>query len=156
MKNGVNESYIIGNPIISYESSKNITEQMSKYICKIKIKKEKKDDNEIKGTGFFCKIPFPDKNNLLPVLITNHHIIDEQLLYKEDNIISIDIKEENEIKKICLNERKKYTNEKYDTTIIELKESDNIKNYLELDDIVINNIFNEEIKYKDLIVKLYI
>ena len=35
---------------------------MKKCICKIKInKKEKKTD--IQGTGFFCKIPFPDRNN---------------------------------------------------------------------------------------------
>ena len=37
----------------------------------------------------------------------------------------------------------KYTNKEYDITIIELKEKDNIKNYLELDDNIINDL-NEE------------
>jgi len=40
--------------IISYECTKKIMDQMQKNICKIKI-----DDK--KGTGFFCKIPFPQK-----------------------------------------------------------------------------------------------
>ena len=34
----------------------------------------------------------------------------------------------------------KYTNEEYDITIIEIKKEDNINNYLELDDILINDI----------------
>ena len=40
--------------VISYECTKKIIEQMEKNICKIKIGNEQ-------GTGFFCKIPFPDK-----------------------------------------------------------------------------------------------
>ena len=48
------ESILIGYPnIISYESHNKIKEQMEKNICKITIGK-------IQGTGFFCKIPFPD------------------------------------------------------------------------------------------------
>ena len=142
----INESKFIDCPDeITYECSKVIIEQMAKYICKIKI-----GLNQF--TGFFCKIPFPDKNHLLPVLITNNHNINSELLYTPDIKIKINIKEETYFKEICLNDRKKYTEkEKYDITIIELKESDNIKNYLELDDIVINNIFNEKVKYKDLI-----
>ena len=41
-------------------------------ICKIKKEKEK----DIFGTGFFCKIPFPDQFTLLPVLITCNHVLD--------------------------------------------------------------------------------
>ena len=67
--------------------------------------------------------------------------------------ISIYIESEKEIKKLNLNGRKYYTNEEYDTTIIEIKEKDNIQNYLELDDIIINNIINGDernnIKYID-------
>ena len=49
----------------------------------------------------------------------------------------------NQIKKqINLNDRIKYTNEEYDITIIEIKENDNIKNYLELDDKIIEDILN--------------
>ena len=36
----------------------------------------------------------------------------------------------------------KYTNEEYDITIIEIKEEDNINHYLELDDIILNDILN--------------
>ena len=68
---GEKESILTGYPnIISYESSKRIIKQMEKNICKIKIGNEQ-------GTGFFCKIPFPNKDNMLPVLITNNHVINE-------------------------------------------------------------------------------
>ena len=58
------ESNLAGYPtFISYESTQKILEQMEKNICKIKI-------GQNQGTGFFCKIPFPDKNNMLPVFIS--------------------------------------------------------------------------------------
>ena len=126
------ENILIGYPnIISYECTKKIKEQMEKNICKINIGKSQ-------GTGFFCKIPFPDLNNMLSVFITNNHIINKELLYKEDEKIKIDIFEETEIKEIDLNNRIKYTNKEYDITIIEMNEKDNINNYLELDDNIIN------------------
>ena len=66
---GINENIIKDHPNpIPYECSKKILEQMEKNICKIKIGEEQ-------GTGFFCKIPFPTKENLLPVFVTNNHII---------------------------------------------------------------------------------
>ena len=137
---GIKESGLTGYPkVISYECSQKIIEQMKKNICKIKV-------GEQQGICFFCKIPFPDKNNLLPVLITNNHLINEPLLYKKDGNISINIKEETEIEEINLNGRMKYTNEEYDITIIEIKDQDNIKNYLELDDNIISDIlFNKSI-----------
>ena len=49
---------------ISLEGTEIILEQMKKKVCKINIGRKK-------GTGFFCKIPYPDNNNLLTVLITN-------------------------------------------------------------------------------------
>ena len=51
-----------------------------------------------------------------------------------------------------LNNRMKYTNVEYDITIIEINDNDNINNYLELDDKIINDILNdrnENIKYLD-------
>ena len=145
------ESILSGYPnVISYECTQKIMEQMVKNICKIKIGKEQ-------GTGFFCKIPFPDRNNMLSVFITNNHIINEELLYKKNEKIKIDIFEETEIKEIDLNNRKKYTNEEYDITIIEIKEEDKIKNYLELDDIIIEDIINNKNKNnKYLKKKIYI
>ena len=80
--------------VISYESTKKIIEQMEKNIFEIKIGNEQ-------ATGFFCKIPYKDKI----VLITNNHIIDENI-----NEINIKIKEEKESRIINLNNRIKYTN----------------------------------------------
>ena len=143
---GKEESLVTGYPsLITYECSKKIVEQMENNICKVKV-------NQEQGTGLFCRIPFPDMNHLLPVLITNNHIIDKNILYKENTNISFKIKSDNIIKNICLDNRMKYTNEKYDITIIELKEKDEIKNYLELDDVIIKNILNNQnynIEYLD-------
>ena len=140
------ESILRGYPnVISYECSKKIIKQMERNICKIKIGKEQ-------GTGFFCKIPFPDLNNMLPVFITNNHIINKELLYKDNIIIEIDIEDENNIRKLNLNDRMKYTNEDYNITIVEIKKEDEINNYLELDDNIINDIIknnNRKDKYKD-------
>ena len=130
--------------VISYECTKKIIEQMEKNICRI-------NTNEIQGTGLFCKIPFPNKDKMLPVLITNNHIIDNKLLYSNDAKIKIDIKEETEMKEIEFKNRLIYTNKEYDITIIEIKENDKIKNYLELDDIIINDILNDINKNKEYI-----
>ena len=129
---------------MTFEFMQIAMEQMKKCICKIKL------DNK-QGTGFFCKIPFPDQSKMLTVFITDNHIIDKNQLYKNSEKIKIDIKEELEIKEIELNNRMKYTNEEYDVTIIEIKEEDNIKNYLKLDDSIINDIENNINKNRDYI-----
>ena len=130
------ESILTGFPnVISYECTQKIIEQMEKSICKIKIEGEQ-------GTGFFCKIPYPDKNNILPVFITNNHLINEALLYRKDSKISLDIKSEKEPKLINLNNRLKYTSIEYDITIIEIKDNDNIKNFLKLDKNIVMDIEN--------------
>ena len=134
------ETILTGYPtVINLECTKEIINQMEKNICKIKIR-------EIQGTGFFCKIPFQDKNNMLKVLITNNHVINEDILYKNDEKISIYIEEEKHIRKLNLNNRIKYTKKKeeYDITIIEIKEEDGINNFLELDDKIINNIITNK------------
>ena len=118
----IKENILRGYPnVISYECSKKIIKQMESNICKITV-------GENQGTGFFCKIPFPDLNKMLPVFITNNHLIN----LKMDKII-ISINNDNEIKEIELNNRIKYTNKEYDITIIEIKEEDKINNYLEID-----------------------
>ena len=122
---------------ISYEATKKIIEQMEKCICKIKI-------DQSQGTGFFCKIPFPTNFQLLPVLITNSHVISKNLLYQNDARITLEIKEEDNIKELCLNDRLKYINEEYDITIMEIKKEDNILNYLELDDNIMYSIFEDD------------
>ena len=128
--------------VISYDCSKKIIAQMERNICKINIGKNQ-------GTGFFCKIPFPTEEKMLPVLMTNNHVINEDLLNQANAKIELDIKEEDEVKIINLNNRKKYTNEEYDITIIEIKPQDNINNYLELDDTILNDIVKDKDKNKE-------
>ena len=116
---------------------------MENCICKIYLEDGKK------GTGFFCKIPF--LNNLLPVLITNNHVLNEKDI-ENNKIIQLSIN--NEVKEIEVdNSRKKYTNpdKNIDITIIEIKPNkDGILNYLEIDE---NDIFknkkNIELEYKN-------
>ena len=81
--------------------------------------------------------------------MTNNNIINKDLLYKEGAKIEIDIKEETETKILYLNNRMKYTDKEYDITIIEVKEADNINNYLELDDVIMNDLLNNINKNKE-------
>ena len=134
------ESNIKGYPkAISYLCMQKIKEQMEKCICKITIGIEQ-------GTGFFCKIPFRDEYNMLPVLITNNHVINKNILNENNKRIDIDIQEENNRKKLNLNNRIKYTNKEYDISIIEIKEEDEINNFLELDINILNDILNNNNK----------
>jgi len=121
--------------LIKLECAEKIIEQMKKNICKIIL-------DQVQGTGFFCKIPFPDHSNMLPILITAYHIINDEFLNKEDAKIVLEIKSDPNIKELNLKDRIKFTNEKYDTTIIELKAEDNISDFLELDDIIVDDIIS--------------
>jgi hypothetical protein len=150
MSEEIKETNPIGCPnVIPFDCSKEIINQMQKNICKIKVKEQ--------GTGFFCNIPFPDKDHTLKVLITNNHVINEDILYKKDVKISIFIKEEKKYKELDLNDRIKYTNKKeeYDITIIEIKENNGINNFLELDDKIINGIINNESENDDYVDKTF-
>ena len=57
-------------PILNNDQTKIILAQLENSVCKIYETKDNKT-----ATGFLCKIPFPDQLNLLPVLITNNHVI---------------------------------------------------------------------------------
>ena len=117
--------------IISLEGTKKILEQMEKGICKI----YKKDEE--KGTGFFCNIKYENKN--ISVLMTNYHVIDDKYI-KENNKILITINDDKEKVTILLNNKIIYTNEKYDITIIEIKnEKDKIKYFMKIDEDYLNN-----------------
>ena len=114
------------------ESTKKILHQMENNICKIYTGRGK-------GTGFFVKISH--NNSIIPVMITNYHILDEQYL-KDKKEIKITISDNKKILTINLNEKRTiYCNEDYDTAIIEIKpEKDKIDDFMELDD----DIFQED------------
>ena len=139
------EGYLSNYPkYISLKCTEKIMDQMKSKICKLKL------NNGTKGTGFFCKIPF--QNKMIPVLITNNHIIDEKELNNENQKIYFSTYNDKELnqknpKYIELKNRMKYTSVVYDITIIEVKESDNIKNFLDLE-LEKNNIhYNKETIY---------
>ncbi len=123
---------------ISLKQTEKIIEQMkSNSICRINNKE----------TGFFVKIPY--KSKLLPVLITTNHAINIYDILCNRNI-SLHLNNEQTIKTITLdNSRLMYTNAKFDISIIEIKEEDNLKNkYLELDDEIINFLKLDKTKLK--------
>ena len=113
---------------IDISTTKKILEQMSSCICKIKA------SNEESGTGFFCKV------NSMNFLMTCYHIMDEKYL-KENKELNLSLNNEKELIKIDLGiKRVIYCKIEYNSTFIELKEEDKIKNYLELDD----NLFKDD------------
>ena len=121
---------------------KAIIEQTEKSICKIICK------NEGNGTGFFCSIPFPDKYNLLPVLITNNHLVDKNDII-EGNTIDLTLNNDKIPFKIKIdNSRKVYTNKKYDITFIEIKTSDgfDLNSFLDIDERILKNHSNKIFK----------
>ena len=134
----VNENKLSNYPIpVFVEQTEIILEQMKKGICKICL------DDGTKGTGFFCKIPLPDKNHLLPVLITNNHVINEKYL-KEKKFFNIKIYTDQNEKIILLNNKKIYTNSEFDVIIIEIKPNqEKIDYFMELDENIFKNNYND-------------
>ena len=127
------EQYISTSPNpVSIEGTEKILEQMKKAICKIhKI-------GGIKGTGFFCKIPY--NSNQLNVLITNNHILNEKDISLGKKII-FSINNDAETKTIKIDsERITFTSLELDVTIIQIKPNiDYINYFLEIDDRINQN-----------------
>jgi len=123
-----------------------IEKKIEKSVCKIKT-------NEGNfGTGFFCLIPFPTKLNLLPVLITNNHILKENDIRKGQKI-NFSMNNDNFKSQIFIDDlRKTYTSREYDTTIIEIKENDNldINYFLMIDYEIYKEKVNEKYKEKSI------
>lgn len=124
------ESEIEGlNTLITIDKLEIILKQLKKSICYIKGKNKQ-------GTGFFCKIPYPDFFNLKPVLITNHHILEENDI-KEGSKIKFTLNKDSINKEIIINNKRKiFSNKDFDITIIELNPiEDSIEqdSFLEID-----------------------
>ena len=120
--------------------------QRKKSICKIKTSKGGH------GTGFLCKFPFGNNENLLPVLITNNHIINEVDIYNTGEIIFYREIDYNLPYNISFDiPRMFYTNKEYDFTIIEIKYEDNLdlNSFLEVDYFYLDLDYAEE-AIKDL------
>ena len=126
---------------VSLPMQEEITRQMKKCVCKIHI-------SGGNGTGFFAKIPFKESN--IKVLITNNHVLNANDIF-DNKLITFSIN--NDIREIKIGKgRKKYTSVKYDTTIIEVKETDKLENlieYLEIDYINIKTIKENDKQLSD-------
>ena len=130
------------NPV-NIEGTEQILFQMKNCICKII------NNDGIKGTGFFCRIPINDK--LLPFLITNNHVLDESKI-ENNKILEFSINDGKKCKKVQLDDsRIKYTNKKLDFTFIEIKPKlDGINYFLDIDENInsnLENIYNKESIY---------
>ena len=131
---------------VSIEGIKKIFFQMENCVCKIY-----QNNNKI-GIGFICKIVF--NKNILPVLITNNHVLNNI-----DNNQKIELIFNNEIKKIKIDKsRKKYIspNRNIDIAIIEIKPNkDKIYNYLEINEKKENFEFELEYNKKSIYIIHY-
>ena len=124
---------------INISSSKKILEQMTNCIYNIEV------NNKKIWTGFICTF------NSMIVLMTCYSIIDEKY-FKENKELNLSLNDGNKHIKIDLRiKREIYFNKEYDTTFIELKKENKIKNYLELDD----NLYNENINYNSKSIYIY-
>ena len=113
---------------ISVDKLSKVFEQIDKSLCKINL------PNTL-GTGFFCKINFPDESNLLPVMITTNHLLNEDSI-SDGKTLSIYLDKDKLVYKILMdNKRRKYTSPIYDITIIEILPKDNFEyiSFLNLD-----------------------
>ena len=139
--NNNNEENNINNNNDDNEKDDKLKElDIKKCICNIdqEIKINDKYKN-ISGLGFICNIP----NKNMKAFITYNHIIDIEFINNEHILIYYNYK--NEKKEINLQlDRYKYTNEELDITIIEIKEEDKIKNYIEIDDCINSRDYNNK------------
>ena len=118
---------------VNIEGTKKILDQLMKYICKMKV-------NGGFGTGFFCKIPI--QKEALKVFITNYNILNEKYL-EENKKLNLSLNDEKDTFQLDLGiKRVTYFNKNFNIALIELKEKDNIKNYLELD----NDLFQDNVE----------
>ena len=118
-----------GNPI-SLECLEHLIPKGKKCVCKIYYKGF--------ATGFFCKIPIGNSNdNYGYVLFTNNHVLDSHF-FKSKKYIDIEYLSESKIIDWAEPKRFKYCNEFMDFTIIQIFPKDNIKDFFDLDDGLLN------------------
>jgi hypothetical protein len=129
------------NPI-SIKDIETIFFQMRYYVCKKNTKIGEK------GSGFFVKFPYPEKNDLLPVLITNNHVIDNKYIktYKK---IELPINDDSEKREIQIDkDRKAYFSKELDAAIFGIKPNkDNIHNFLSIDEDILKLNFKNKSAY---------
>ena len=109
---------------IFINTAETIIYQMKNCLCKIKTK------HSGNGSGFFCKIPYPDQSHLLPVLVTASFVKDFDV---KEGTLNISLNDDNEFREIKLNNRKIFINKELACAFIEILPEDKINNFLEID-----------------------
>ena len=134
--NKIYNEYVFPGPGVHIpdERLKIIKYQREKSICKIIINKESKGIGY--GTGFLCEIGEYNKK----CLITAYHVLGEDLKIGNEIKITFNDNEKSEIIKTD-SEREIYANKNEDIIIMEILDSDNLKNYhtLEIEENINNN-----------------
>ena len=130
----INEDYSGNVAPITKDQSKILLSQLEKCVCKIF------ETNGNKGTGFLCKIPYPNQFSLLPVLITCKHVLSQKDL-NNNKYIKVTFDDDKFEKNLNLKlARKVFENEALDTFIIEIKPNfDKIFDFLDIDENIFDN-----------------
>ena len=137
-ENIINENKVVEGNSINLKGMQNFIITLDKKICRIIL-------SDSYGSGFLCKIPYPNENDVFKVLITNNHVLNEDTL-KNINKLRIEINKSQ--KEINLNaERKIWTDKNLDYTIIEILNSDNFNDFLVADYNDVNDENLQNIKY---------
>ena len=106
-------NYISSEPI-SLEKNEIIINQIKSSTCQIIL------SDKQKALGYFCKIPFPDEKNLLPIILTSNKILENHYFDKKEiNILTYN---NSKVIRINMDNRLNYSNDEYDIAIIEIKE----------------------------------
>ena len=150
MESLIDEDYEGKGGIITNFQLNEIIRQMGVNICLIH------DINGDKATGFFCKIPYPNDFTLTPVLISNSKILNNQntQLYKTIKL-TLDDNKKSEFYLIIDPSRKVFINDSLGISVIEIKEKDKINKFLDIDDNINKEDFENIYKRRPEIYSLY-
>ena len=129
---------------IQGETLEKINDQKKSCSCKIEC------NEKGNGSGFFSLIPFPNKAKLLPVLMTNNHVLPKEAIIKGKKI-NINMKEK-KFSYLIDDSTKVYTNKKYDITIIEMSDNYGLdfNKFLEIDDSIHKENLQEYFKNRSI------
>ena len=106
------------------------------------------------GSGFFCRIPYTNNNNLLlNVLLTCEHVLTQDIIFSDNEI---KIKVGDAVKNISLKNRKKWSNKEMDYSCIEILEEDEINDFYNLDDIILNKNYTNEMYINNKMNHIYV
>jgi hypothetical protein len=150
MESLIDEDYEGKGGIITNFQLNEIIRQMGVNICLIH------DINGDKATGFFCKIPYPNDFTLTPVLISNSKILNNQntQLYKTIKL-TLDDNKKSEFYLIIDPSRKVFINDSLGISVIEIKEKDKINKFLDIDDNINKEDFENIYKRRPEIYTLF-